>query len=229
MATEGKEVEFVAGGRSAHGYLALPAGPGPVPAVIVIQEWWGLTDHIKDIAGRFAAKGYAALAPDLYYGRVTKDAGEAGQLMQGLDQKKALATLDAAVDYLSAQPGVDATRIGVTGFCMGGTYALLMAANNRHIKAAAPFYGDVPAADVLERLAAPVLFFGAEQDQWITMEKIGRLQEGLKKYGKTGEVKVYKGVGHAFFNDTRPEAYDKAAAEDAWSRVTQFFAVHLRK
>jgi carboxymethylenebutenolidase len=209
------------------GYLIEPETPGPHPGLIIIHEWWGLNDHIKDIAGRFAAEGFVALAPDLYDGVVTKDAGKAGDLMQSLDQSKALAKLNGAVDYLTTLPGVEHDKIGVTGFCMGGTYALLLPCHNRKIKAAAPFYGDVPPDEVLKELSAPVLFIGADQDQWITLDKIKRLSDGLARFGKKGQVKVYNGVGHAFFNDTRPEAHNKAAASDAWRRVVDFLRANL--
>ena len=210
-----------------NGYLVEPESPGPHPALIIVHEWWGLNDHIKDIAGRFAGEGFVALAPDLYDGVVTKDPAKAGQLMQSLDQNKALAKLNVAVDYLGALPSVEHDRIGVTGFCMGGTFALLLPCHNRKIRAAAPFYGDVPQDDVLKQLSAPVLFIGADQDQWITTDKIKRLSDGLTRFGKKGQVKVYNGVGHAFFNDTRPEAYNKAAASDAWQRVIDFLKANL--
>ena len=229
MAIEGTMIDFSYDGGSAKGHLASPDDGVKRPGLIVIQEWWGLNDHIKDIAGRFAKEGYAALAPDLYDGVVTKDAGEAGKLMQSLDQEKALKKLGGAVDYLASQPDVDSDHIGVTGFCMGGTFALLLACGNPKIKASAPFYGDVPPEDKLKSLSAPVLFFGGDQDQWINEEKRKRLEAALLKYEKVGEVKVYRGAGHAFFNDTRPEAYDKKAADDAWRRVTHFFASYLKK
>lgn len=228
MAVEGREIEFQLDGSTARGYLAADGGAGPQPGLILIHEWWGLNEHVKDLTRRFAEQGYAVLAPDLYDGSSTKDPEEAGKLMQGLDKTKALEKLDGAVAYLQGLPSVDGENIGVTGFCMGGTYALLLAAHNKSVKASAPFYGDIPADDELKNLSAPVLFIGAEKDFWITKEKMDRLDEGLKKYGKEGEVKVYEGVGHAFFNDTRPEAYDKDAAEDAWTRVTGFFAEKLK-
>ncbi|HWO00206.1 MAG TPA: dienelactone hydrolase family protein [Blastocatellia bacterium] len=227
MATAGKMIEFQAGGRKAQGYLAEPEAKASHPALIVIHEWWGLNDHIKDIAERFAAKGYIALAPDLYDGTVTKDPAKAGELMQGLAQERALEALSGAVNFLKGYASVKAEKIGVTGFCMGGTFALLLACFNSDIKASAPFYGDVPPDDVIKNLSAPVLFIGAQNDPWITRDKMERLRAALKKFGKEGEVKIYSGVGHAFFNDTRPEAYDREAAQDAWERVGQFLTDRL--
>jgi carboxymethylenebutenolidase len=229
MANEGKTVEFAVDGGTAQGYLVEPSGVGPHPGIIVIQEWWGLNDHIKDIAGRFASEGYVALAPDLYDGVVTIDATEAGKLMQGLDQEKALKKLDGAIQFLESQPDIKPDKIGVTGFCMGGTYALLLASHNKSIKASVPFYGDVPTDDILKDLSAPVLFFGGDQDQWINEAKRKRLEAALVNFDKEGEVKIYRGAGHAFFNDTRPDAYDKPAAEDAWKRTTHFFAAYLKR
>jgi carboxymethylenebutenolidase len=219
----GGMVEFKVNGRSASGYHV--SAPNAKRGLIVVHEWWGLNDHIKDIAGRFATKGFNVLAPDLYDGTVTKSADEAGKLMQTLDQNKALETLDGAVQYLQSQPGV--SKVGVTGFCMGGTFALLLPTHNDAIRAAAPFYGDVPPDNVLKKLSAPVLFIGASDDPWITMDKMEKLKSAIERFGKQGEVRIYDGVGHAFFNDTRPEAYNKASAEDAWERVNKFFDANL--
>lgn len=227
MANAGRMIEFQAGGRTAGGYLVEPEGKGPSPGLIVVHEWWGLSDHVKDITNRFAAQGYVTLAPDLYDGTVTKDSAKAGELMQRLDQERALQTLNGAANFLKSQPTVNPDKLGATGFCMGGTFALLLA-RSADIKASAPFYGDVPPDEVIKNLTAPVLFIGAENDPWITMDKMERLRAGLRKFGKEGEVKIYNGVGHAFFNDTRPEAYDPAAAHDAWKRVLQFFAAKLQ-
>jgi len=220
-------VEFQAGGRAAGGYLVEQEAKGAHPGLIVIHEWWGLNEHIRDITGRFAKKGYVALAPDLYDGAVTKDSAKAAELMQGLDQGKALEILSGAVNFLRLQAGVNAEKIGVTGFCMGGTFSLLLACHDSSIKASAPFYGDVPTDDVIKNLSAPVLFIGAENDPWITMDKMERLRAAIQEFGKEGEVKIYNGVGHAFFNDTRPEAYDRMAAQDAWNRVGEFLASKL--
>src|SRR5262249_5427407 len=123
----------------------------------------------------------------------------------------------------------EGTGVGVTGLCMGGTFALLLACNAK-VEASAPFYGDVPAdTTIIGKLSCPVLFIGAEKDQWITVEKMNRLDAALEQHGREGEVRIYKGADHAFFNDTRPEVYSRADAEDAWARVIEFFDKHLRK
>jgi carboxymethylenebutenolidase len=197
------------------------------PGLILVHEWWGLTDHMRGIADRFAGAGFAVLAPDLYEGKVTQDAEEAGRLMQALDQSRALATLDASVAYLKQHEGVRSGAVGVTGFCMGGSFALLLACHNSEIRASAPFYGDVPPDDALAQLKAPILFIGAELDQWITTEKVERLREALRRFGKEGEIVIYRGANHAFFNDTRPEVYNRYAAEDAWRRVVAFLLEKL--
>jgi carboxymethylenebutenolidase len=222
-------IEFSYEGGTAKGNLIKPEGEAiSYPALIIVHEWWGLNEHIRSIAERFAGEGYVVLAPDLFDGVVTKSVDEASQLMQALKPEHGLSILNGAVEFLKATEGVDANRIGVTGFCMGGTFALLLACKNLSIKASAPFYGDVPAEEVLKDLSAPVLFIGAENDNWITQEKIMRVSDALAKYEKLGEVKIYSGAGHAFFNDTRPEAYNAAAAEDAWKLVNDFLAGYLK-
>lgn len=222
-----KTISFDVDGTSADGYLVTPADGVSGPAVIVIHEWWGLNDHTRDIARRWADAGFVALAPDLYRGVVTADPAEASTLMHGLTPEAGIATLDAAVEALAGTPGVDPKRIGVTGYCMGGSFALLLACRNRAIKAAAPFYGDVPGDDDIAKLTAPVLFIGASLDGWITVEKMTELRAALARHGKSGEVKIYEGADHAFFNDTRPAVYNAEAAADAWKRVTNFFRTSL--
>jgi len=208
-------------------FVARPGGVEKAPAVIIVHEWWGLNPHIEDIAGRFAEEGFIAVAADLYEGKTTKDAQEASRLMGALKLEDGLARLQVVLNRLRAMPEV--TSVGVTGFCMGGTFALLLACNAK-VEASAPFYGDVPVdTTLIGKLSCPVLFIGAEKDQWITVEKMNRLDVALKQYGKEGEVRVYKGADHAFFNDTRPEVYSRADAEDAWERVVEFFNIHLRK
>lgn len=201
------------------------------PAIIVVQEWWGLNEHVKDITRRMAKEGYVAIAPDLYtrLGHVvTTNANEAGQLMNRLKQEDGLKDLTATVTYLKYAPGVDATRIGIVGFCMGGSYTLMLPCVNAEIKAAVPFYGQVPNPDSpIQNLACPILYIYGEDDGWITRTDVQRLAGALKKYGKMGEIKTYPGAPHAFFNDTRKEVYRPAEAADAWGRALAFFRQHL--
>lgn len=212
-------------------FVAAPQAKGKRPAIIIVQEWFGLTDHIKDIARRYAVEGYVAIAPDLYsrLGHpLTTDAGEAGKLMNTLKREDGLNDLNETVAYLKSAPEVDVTRIGVTGFCMGGSYALMLPCVNPEIKAAVPFYGQVPNPDTpLQKLACPVLYFYGEDDGWITKADVQRLAAALKKYGKAGEIKTYPGAPHAFFRDTDPSVYRPDAAKDAWARAKAFFKQHL--
>lgn len=212
-------------------FVAAPQAKERRPAIIIVQEWFGLTDHIKDIARRYAVEGYVAIAPDLYsrLGHpLTTDAGEAGKLMNTLKQEDGLNDLNETVAYLKSAPEVDVTRIGVTGFCMGGSYALMLPCVNPEIKAAVPFYGQVPNPDTpLQKLACPLLYFYGEDDGWITKADVQRLTAALKKYGKAGEIKTYPGAPHAFFRDTDPSVYRPDAAKDAWARAKAFFKQHL--
>jgi carboxymethylenebutenolidase len=220
-------VEFTRDGATRAGYLARPDGPGPHPAVLVVHSQWGLTDHIREVARRFAATGYVALAPDLFHGEVTDDPKAAGKLMTGLSKAEGIKELLAAVAYLMAQPAVRNDRIGVTGYSMGGSYALLLPCLWKDIRAAAAFYGEVPSDKDLVNLACPVLYVYADQDFWITPHDVNRLREGLQKFSKQGEVKVYEGAPHDFFNDTRKDVYRGAEARDAWQRTLDLFARHL--
>lgn len=219
------ETTFTAHGQTATGYLARPAKIATAPAIILIQEWWGLNDHIKGIADRLAQAGFITAAVDLYDGKITKDAAEAEKLMSSLDPAQALAKLKTVLDYFRAAS--DVTSVGVTGFCMGGVYTMLTACNYP-VDAAAAFYGMPEDLSCVAKLNCPVLFFGGEKDQWITVAKMERLRDALQQYGKEGEVKIYEGADHAFFNDTRPEVYNAAAAEDAWQRMLVFFRQHLQ-
>ncbi|RMH35318.1 MAG: dienelactone hydrolase family protein [Nitrospirae bacterium] len=225
-------VEYPGEGVTLRAYVAIPHGVSRAPAVIVVQEWWGLNDHIKDIARRLAREGYVAIAPDLYSRlghKVTADPNEAGRLMNSLAQEDGLKDLKATLAYLKTRPEVDPNRLGITGFCMGGGYALMLPCVTTDIKAAVPFYGPIPNPDTpLQQLSAPVLYIYGEDDGWITKADVERLKAALKKYNKPGEVKTYPGCPHAFFNDTRPDVYKPAEAQDAWSRMLRFFDQHLR-
>jgi carboxymethylenebutenolidase len=227
-----KMVSYPSEGVTVKAFWIGPKPKGRYPAIIIVQEWWGLNDHMKDVARRYAHEGYVAIVPDLYSRlghKVTADPNEAGKLMQALQQADGLKDLTATLAYLRTIEGVDAGRIGVTGFCMGGSYALMLPCTTREIKASAPFYGQVPNPDTpLKNLAAPVLYIYGEEDGWITKADVQRLRDALRKYNKSGEIKTYPGAPHAFFNDTRKDVYRPAAAEDAWKRVLAFFRQHLQ-
>lgn len=227
----GVMVQYPSEGTTVKAYLAAPPAKEKRPAVIVIQEWWGLTELIKDVARRFVREGYVAVAPDLYSrlgNRVTTDSSEAAHLMNNLRQEDGLKDLNATVTYVKTLPGVEAGKIGVTGFCMGGSYALMLPCVNPGIKAAAPFYGWVPNPDTpIQNLACPVLYFYGEEDGFVPKADVQRLAAALKKYNKSGEIKTYPGAGHAFFRDTDPSVYRQAEARDAWSRTLAFFRQHL--
>jgi carboxymethylenebutenolidase len=224
-------VQYPSGPLTVHAFVAAPQTKEKRPAIVVVQEWWGLTEHIKDIARRYATEGYVAIAPDLYSRlghALTTDPGEAGKLMNKLKQEDGLKDLNATVAYLKTAPGVDASRIGVTGFCMGGSYALMLPCVNQDIKAAVPFYGQVPNPDTpLQQLACPILYFYGEDDGWIAKADVQRLAAALKKYHKAGEIKTYPGAPHAFFRDVDQTVYRPEAAKDAWVRATSFLKQHL--
>ena len=192
--------------------------------VILIQEWWGINDHIRDLAGRYADEGYLCVAPDLYRGRVAADSTEASALMNALEIEDGLETIRKAIDAAEETYGV--RRFAITGYCMGGTFALRAACEIPELKAAAPFYGDIPDEAVLAKLKAPALFIAGERDAWINPEKVKQLREAAKKYNLPVEIVSYD-ADHAFFNDARPEVYDAEAAADAWRRVLELFRKHL--
>jgi len=195
-------------------------------AVILIQEWWGINDHIRDLAGRYAKEGYLCVAPDLYRGQLAKDAAEAGALMQALEIEDGLETIRKAIH--AAKETYQIKRIAITGYCMGGTYALRAACEISDLKAAAPFYGDIPEESILAKLKVPTLFIAGKKDAWINEEKVGRLRRVAAKDNLPVEVVSYD-ADHAFFNDTRPQVYDAEAAADAWRRVLELFGRHLGK
>ena len=192
--------------------------------VLLIQEWWGINDHVRDVAGRYARAGYLCVAPDLYRGRVTKDKEEASALMHGLAIEDGMETIRKAIDGARETYKVD--QFAITGYCMGGTFAMRAACDIPELKAAAPFYGDIPAEDVLKTLKVPTLFIAGKRDAWINPEKVNHLKEVAAKYNLPVETISYN-ADHAFFNDTRPEVYDASAAADAWQKVQDHFRKHF--
>jgi carboxymethylenebutenolidase len=221
MKTETLDLNTSYGSTTA--YVARPEQDSAA-AVILIQEWWGINDHIRDIAGRYANEGYLCLAPDLYRGKLAKNAEEAGQMMQALAIEDGVETIRQTI--ATAKTKYNLQKFGITGYCMGGTFALRAACEIDELSAAAPFYGDIPEESVLKGLAVPTLFIAGERDKWINPAKVNELQEAARKYNLPVEVVSYD-ADHAFFNDTRPEVYDAAAAADAWRRVLDLFRKQL--
>lgn len=204
-------------------YVARPA-TNVDAVVILIQEWWGINDHIRDIAGRYANEGYLCVAPDLYRGRLAADPTEASAMMNALEIDDGMETIRKARDAAEQTYGVK--QFAITGYCMGGTFAMRAACEIAGLKAAAPFYGDIPEENILAKLKVPTLFIAGERDAWINPEKVNQLRTGAKKHNLPVEIVSYD-ADHAFFNDTRPQVYDADAAADAWQRVLDFFRRHL--
>ena len=221
----GEMVEFKSNGGTCGGYLADGGGAG----VIVIQEWWGLNDHIKDIADRFAAEGFTALAPDLYHGELTTEPDQAGKLLMGLNLATAGKDLSGAIDLLQQRTG--RTKVGVTGFCMGGGLTLMVACQRPDaVAAAAPFYGGMRPDTPIDWPAMTAVVEGhyAENDRGnAAPEAITALGEELRAMGKDATFHVYPGTHHAFFNDTRAEVYDAAASKSSWERTLALFRANL--
>ena len=218
----GDMITFPANGRMADGYLALPAS-GSGAGVIVIQEWWGLVDHIKDLTDRFAREGFVALAPDLYHGERTKSPDQAGKLLMALNIAETAKDLRGAATYLRSSAAVEPKKIAAVGFCMGGQLALFGAsAHPDVIDAAVDFYGIHPKVNPdVSRLSGPVLAHFGRRDKSVNEEAAQALIGRIQAAGKSVEAHFYD-ADHAFFNDTRPEVYDRRSAELAWRRTLDF-------
>lgn len=225
--TASTTLEFAANGGTANGYLAHPTSGGPYPGVVVIQEWWGLNDNIKDIANRIAAEGYVALAPDLYHGEVAAEPDLAQKLMMSLVQEQAVKDMNGAVAALQARDDVVSDKIGTTGFCMGGGLALLLHMSNSDVKASAPFYG-VPMGDLanVSKIQGGVLGIYAGLDGFVTQEYVDQVQNALNDANVPNEIIVYAEADHGFFNDTG-DVFKADDAADSWDKLKSFFASNL--
>jgi carboxymethylenebutenolidase len=219
-------VEFRANGRTAEGYLSVPEKPGP--GLLVIQEWWGLVDHIRDLTDRFAAEGFVALAPDLYHGDMTKSPDQAGKMLMALNIGEAAKDMRGAANYLLSLEEVQPKKVGAVGFCMGGQLALYAATEfPEQISAGVDFYGIHPNAQIdPEKLRVPILAHFAKRDDNVPEERARALVESIESAGGSIEAHFYD-ADHAFFNDTRPEVYDPEAATLAWNRTLEFLRRNL--
>jgi carboxymethylenebutenolidase len=222
----GKMVEFPSNGSKTSGYLATPvAGKGS--GVIVIQEWWGLVGHIKKVCDRFAAEGFTALAPDMYHGHTASEPDGATKLFMALNIAQAEKDLRGAAAHLLGQSATK--NLGAVGFCMGGQLALFAATLNPSVGACVNFYGIHPNVKPdYSKLSGPVLGLFAEKDGFVTPQVAKDTDAAIKKAGKQSEIHIYPGVDHGFFNDERPDVYNKAAADDAWKRTLNHVRQNLK-
>jgi carboxymethylenebutenolidase len=220
----GEMVTFKSNGHTCDGYLA-----GSGPGVLVIQEWWGLVPHIKDVVDRFAAAGFTAIAPDLYHGESSTEPDGAGKLMMALNLEQAGKDLGGAVALLQERSG--SAKVGVVGYCMGGGLALVVASQRPDaVAACAPYYGVIPWSSVQpdwSAIAATVEGEYAEFDDYAGPEVSAALQAQLRELGKDATLHVHPGTHHAFFNDARPEVYDAAASTESWDRTVALFRTAL--
>ena len=222
----GTMVQFPSNGGTTSAYLATPqAGKGP--GVIVIQEWWGLVGHIKKVCDRFAAEGFSALAPDMYHGKTASEPDGAGKLFMALNIEQAEKDLRGAATYLAGHSST--AKLGAVGFCMGGQLALFAGCTNASIGAVVDFYGIHPNVKPdYAKLSGPVLGLFAEKDGFVNPDVARGVEAAIKKAGKQVAIHIYPGVDHAFFNDERPDAYNRAAADDAWKRTVDHLKKHLK-
>ncbi|HUB17680.1 MAG TPA: dienelactone hydrolase family protein [Acidobacteriaceae bacterium] len=223
-----RHVTFPSGSDTASGYLYLPGGSGRHAAVVVIQEWWGVNDWVKEQAQRFANEGYVALAVDLYRGKVATDSEMAHELARGLPQDRGVRDLTSAVAWLDQQPDVDPRRIGAIGWCMGGGFAAQLAVADPTLKAVVINYGSLPTdKDALARIHAAVLGNFGGQDRGITPDDVHAFEDAMSALGKPTDLKIYPDAGHAFENPSNTTGYRAAAAADAQKRSHDFLAAEL--
>lgn len=223
----GQRVDFPSNGHTCNGYLATPAS-GKGPAVVVIQEWWGLVPHIEDLVERFAREGFVALAPDLYHGKTTTSPDDAGKLLMELDVERAAKEIEGAGKYLLSRPECSSAKYGVIGFCMGGALAQYAGTfDAKNVGAVVSFYGGFKKVPTQwEKLEAPILLIYGENDKGVPPETGRELEQNLRNLGKNVEIVVYPNADHAFFNDTRP-VHNPTASADAWRRTLELFRRHL--
>jgi carboxymethylenebutenolidase len=230
FAADGKSVSYNSGDETVQGILYAPAGKGPFPAIIVIHEWWGLNDWVKEQASKLADQGYVALAVDLYRGKVATTPDMAHEIMRGVPEDRAKRDLHAAFEFLAAQPNVKKDRIGSIGWCMGGGYSLDVALQEPSLAATVINYGHLATdADAMKKINAPILGSFGGQDQGITPDDVHKFEATMKQLGKKIDIKIYDDAGHAFENPNNKGGYRADDAADAWKRTVDFLAMTLKK
>ena len=224
-------VRYKSGADEATALLVAPEGKGPFPGVVVIQEWWGLNDWVKDQARALAKEGYVAIAVDLYRGKVATTSEDAHQFMMGLPDERAVTDLVGGFAFLAARPDVRKDRIGSVGWCMGGGYSLKLAVNEPKLAAVVAYYGLPPTkSEEIAKIKAPVLGNYGADDKGPSPDQVKAFEAAMKKAGKSIDVKFYDGAAHAFANVNNPwGGYREAAAKDAWARTLAFFAANLKR
>lgn len=223
-------VQYKSGDETVSGFLAFPEGKGPFPAIIVIHEWWGLNDWVKENAKKFADKGYLALAIDLYRGQVATDSETAHELMRGLPEDRATRDLQAAFSYLVSRNDVQHDKIGSIGWCMGGGYSLQAALNVPELAACVINYGRlVTDTEMIDKINCPVLGIFGGKDRGIPVKDVEAFKAASTKSGKSIEVQIYKNSGHAFINEGNSRGYNAADAKNAWEKTFAFFEQNLKK
>jgi carboxymethylenebutenolidase len=222
-------VSYKSGDETVNGYLALPEDGGKHPAIIVIHEWWGLNDWVKEQAQKFAGQGYVALAVDLYRGKTGTTPDEAHVLMRGLPDDRGLRDLEAAFAYLASRTDVDAKKIGSIGWCMGGGWSIKLAEDQPKLAAFVVNYGPLPTdPTIIAKIQAPMLGNFGGDDKGIPPEAVRTFEGAMKSAGKSADIKIYDGAGHAFENPNNKDGYRPEATADAGKRVEAFFAKNLR-
>jgi carboxymethylenebutenolidase len=229
FAVDGKTVSYKSGDETVQGLIFTPPGKGPFPALIVIHEYWGLNDWVKEQASKLADQGYVALAVDLYRGKIATTPDMAHELMRGVPEDRAKRDLHAAFEFLASQPNVRKDRIGSIGWCMGGGYSLDVALQEPTLVADVINYGHLATdPEALKKINAPILGLFGGQDRGITPDDVHKFEQALKKLGKKVEIKIYPDAGHAFENPNNKEGYRPEDAADAWKRTVDFLAATLK-
>jgi carboxymethylenebutenolidase len=230
-----KNVTYKSGDETVHGIVYTPEGKGPFPGIIVIHEWWGLNDWVKEQASKLADQGYVTLAIDLYRGKVATTPNEAHEFMGGVPQDRAKRDLEAAYEYLESQPNIKKDRIGAIGWCMGGGYALQLAIDEPNLAADVINYGVYDYASLaknpaeVKKINAPLLGIFGAQDRGIPPTDLKAFQEQMSRQNKKADFSIYPDASHAFENPNNKDGYRPKDAQDAWRKTVVFFAANLKK
>jgi carboxymethylenebutenolidase len=229
FAADGKTVSYKSGDETVQAVLYTPSGSGPFPALVVIHEWWGLNDWVKDQASKLADQGYVTLAIDLYRGKVATTPDQAHEIMRGVPEDRAQRDLHAAVVFLKSQSNVKPNRIGSIGWCMGGGYSLDVALQEPDLAATVINYGHLATdLDAIKKINAPILGLFGAQDQGITPDDVHKFEASMKQAGKKIDIKIYDDAGHGFENPNNKDGYRAADTADAWDRTVKFLAAALK-